>query len=78
MSEQRHILVVDDERRIRTMLRRYLADEGFQVSEAADGAAMRAVLERDTVDLVLLDLMHARRGRALARPRTSGSARKFP
>jgi two-component system phosphate regulon response regulator OmpR len=57
MSEQVHILVVDDDRRIRTMLNRYLADEGFRVSEAPDGAAMRSVLERDTVDLVLLDLV---------------------
>jgi two-component system phosphate regulon response regulator OmpR len=57
MSEQTHILVVDDDRRIRTMLKRYLADEGFRVSEAPDGAAMRSVLERDSVDLVLLDLV---------------------
>lgn len=57
MSEQLHILVVDDEPRIRSMLRRYLAGEGFSVSEAAEGAGMRAVLERETIHLVLLDLM---------------------
>ncbi|HLI14323.1 MAG TPA: response regulator [Alphaproteobacteria bacterium] len=57
MPEQPHILVVDDEQRIRTMLRRYLVEEGFRVSEAADGAAMRTVLSREHVDLVLLDLM---------------------
>jgi DNA-binding response OmpR family regulator len=57
MSEKLHVLVVDDEPRIRTMLHRYLTAEGFGVSDAADGAAMRAVLERETVDLVLLDLM---------------------
>lgn len=56
MSEQHHILIVDDEPRIRTMLRRYLVEEGFRVSEAADGAAMRAALG-GKVDLVLLDLM---------------------
>jgi two-component system, OmpR family, response regulator len=68
MSEQPHILVVDDERRIRTMLSRYLADEGYRVSEAADGAAMRQVLERETVDLVLLDLvMPGEDGLSLAR-----------
>ena len=39
------------------MLRRYLVEEGFKVSDAADGAAMRAVLEREAIDLVLLDLM---------------------
>ena len=68
MSEQPHILVVDDERQIRTMLSRYLADEGYRVSEAADGAAMRQVLERDTIDLVLLDLvMPGEDGLSLAR-----------
>lgn len=57
MAGQQHILVVDDEARIRTMLRRYLEGEGFKISEAADGAAMRRVLEGGPVDLVLLDLM---------------------
>jgi two-component system, OmpR family, response regulator len=57
MSDQLHILVVDDEPRIRTLLRRYLADEGFKMSEAGDGVTMRAVLEREAIDLVLLDLM---------------------
>jgi two-component system OmpR family response regulator len=57
MSDQVHVLVVDDEPRIRTMLRHYLVDEGFKVSDAGDGADMRAVLEREAIDLVLLDLM---------------------
>jgi len=57
MNDALHILVVDDDPRIRTMLRRYLADEGFRVSEAADGEAMRGVLDSERVDLVLLDLM---------------------
>jgi len=67
-SEIPHILVVDDEPRIRTMLRRYLSGEGFRVSEAGDGAAMRTLLQRETVDLVLLDLMlPGEDGLALAR-----------
>src|SRR5689334_1771720 len=57
MSERLHVLVVDDEPRIRTMLRRYLSDEGFQVSEAGEGATMRAILDRETIHLVLLDWM---------------------
>lgn len=57
MSESLHVLVVDDEPRIRTMLRRYLVEEGFKVSDAADGAAMRSALERETIHIVLLDLM---------------------
>jgi two-component system phosphate regulon response regulator OmpR len=51
------ILVVDDDEKIRTMLRRYLTGEGFEVSVAAEGAAMRAALERQGADLVLLDLV---------------------
>jgi two-component system, OmpR family, response regulator len=63
-----HVLIVDDEPRIRTMLRRYLTGEGFAVSEAADGSSMRAALERDSVDIVLLDLMMpGEDGLALAR-----------
>jgi two-component system OmpR family response regulator len=57
MIDQLHVLIVDDEPRIRTMLRRYLVEEGFKVSDAADGAGMRAALAREAVDLVLLDLM---------------------
>lgn len=57
MSSQIHILVVDDDARIRSMLRRYLKDEGFQVSEAEDGAAMRLALESKPADLILLDLV---------------------
>jgi two-component system OmpR family response regulator len=57
MSDPQHILVVDDEARIRTMLRRYLEGEGFKVSEAGDGVAMRKAFEAAPVDLVLLDLM---------------------
>lgn len=57
MTDQQHILVVDDEARVRTMLRRYLEGEGFRVSEAADGGAMRRIIGGEPVDLVLLDLM---------------------
>lgn len=57
MSDSPHILVVDDEPRIRTMLRRYLVDEGFKITEAANGAALRDLFERERFDLVLLDLM---------------------
>lgn len=57
MTDPLHVLVVDDEPRIRTMLRRYLVEEGFKVSDAANGADMRAVLAREEINLVLLDLM---------------------
>ena len=68
MSEQIHVLVVDDEKKIRTMLVRYLSEESFKVIEAADGAAMRVVLGREKIDLVLLDLlMPGEDGLSLAR-----------
>ena len=57
MSDPLHVLIVDDEPRIRNMLRRYLVEEGFKVSDAGDGAGMRAVLAREVIHLVLLDLM---------------------
>lgn len=54
--ERTRILVVDDDPRLREMLRKYLEGEGFAVTLAPDGAAMRKALERPT-DLVLLDLV---------------------
>jgi DNA-binding response OmpR family regulator len=51
-----HILIVDDDARIRKMLRRCLVDEGFRVSEATDGESVLRVLGGANVDLVTLDL----------------------
>jgi len=51
------ILVVDDDARIRDLLRRYLTQQGFDVLLAEDGKAMARLLQRDTVDLIVLDLM---------------------
>ena len=51
------ILVVDDDARIRDLLRRYLAQEGFEVFQAEDGKALNRILLRETVDLIVLDLM---------------------
>ena len=52
-----HILIVDDHREIRDLVSRALAKEGFRVSVAADGLAMRKVLADSRIDLILLDLM---------------------
>ncbi len=57
MPAQVHILVVDDDPRIRSMLRRYLTGEGFLVSDVENGLAMREILDARPVDLVLLDLV---------------------
>ena len=51
------VLVVDDDARIRDLLRRYLTQEGFEVMVAEDGKALNRILLRDTVDLIVLDLM---------------------
>src|SRR3569623_3841303 len=55
-AEGAHVLIVDDDPRVRSMLARYLKGEGFRVDEAAYGVAMRACLARAMPDLVLLDL----------------------
>jgi two-component system, OmpR family, response regulator len=52
-----HILVVDDDPAIRELLRDCLEPEGFRVSEAANSAAMQAILTAGHIDLVTLDLM---------------------
>jgi DNA-binding response OmpR family regulator len=52
----RHILVVDDDPKVRTLLRRCFEAEGFAVSEAKDGRELQAQLERHPVSLVTLDL----------------------
>ena len=51
------IVVVDDDARIRDLLRRYLTQEGFEVLLAEDGKALNRLLTRETVDLIVLDLM---------------------
>ena len=51
------ILVVDDDARIRDLLRRYLTQEGLEVILAEDGKALNRILLRETVDLIVLDLM---------------------
>ena len=51
------ILVVDDDREIRTLLSEYLAGNGFRTAEAADGTAMWKALDAARVDLIVLDLM---------------------
>lgn len=51
-----HVLVVDDEAGIRDLLRQYLTMQGFRVSAAGDAAGARAVLDRELIDLILLDV----------------------
>jgi two-component system OmpR family response regulator len=57
MSQPAHILVVDDDHEIRTLLAEYLEKNGLRVSVARDGKEMHRVLERGRVDLVVLDIL---------------------
>ena len=53
----RTILVVDDEPEITDVVRRYLEQDGYRVTSAADGRAALAAFQREKPHLVLLDLM---------------------
>jgi two-component system phosphate regulon response regulator OmpR len=58
MSEpQPHLLVVDDDARLRDLLRRYLSESGFRVTVAADAGEARANLASFAFDLIVLDVM---------------------
>src|SRR6266849_924027 len=52
-----HLLVVDDDSRLRELLRRYLADQGFRVTTAGDAAEARAKVASIAFDLLVLDVM---------------------
>ena len=58
MSEHEpHLLVVDDDARLRDLLRRYLSDSGFRVTGVADAQEARAQLTSFAFDLIVLDVM---------------------
>ena len=52
-----HLLVVDDDPRLRELLRRYLSDNGFRVTVAVDAEEARASLASFAFDLMVLDVM---------------------
>jgi two-component system phosphate regulon response regulator OmpR len=51
------ILIVDDDIRTRESLKNYLRQEGFEVLQADDSKAMSRILQRESVDMIILDLM---------------------
>lgn len=57
MNAPHHVLVVEDDREIRTLMARHLRDSGCRVSLARDGREMDERLLTDRVDLVVLDVM---------------------
>lgn len=57
MTENPHILVVDDHRDIRELLGKYLIQHGFRVTLAEDAATARRAIKTAAIDLVVLDIM---------------------
>src|SRR5262245_45280711 len=51
------LLIVDDEAMVRKMLARYLGEAGFAITEARDGAEALKLVESNSFDLVLLDVL---------------------
>lgn len=68
MSEQQHVLVVDDDADVRWMVQKYLSKHGYTVAVADGGEQMRELFEKNTYDLVILDVtMPGEDGLSLAR-----------
>ena len=57
MDDTPHILVVDDDTRLRELLRKFLTENGFRVTTSADAAEARQMLTSLEFDLVVLDVM---------------------
>ena len=57
VSRPDHILVVDDDLEIRSLLRTYLERHGYRVTPVPDGTAMWSQIEQSRIDLIILDLM---------------------
>ncbi|MEM7663557.1 MAG: response regulator transcription factor [Pseudomonadota bacterium] len=57
MSEAQHLLVVDDDDRIRSLLKRYLATAGYRVTTAPDAKTAKSMMVGLDFDLAILDIM---------------------
>ena len=57
MAEEKRILVVDDDENICRLLKMYLANEGFDVLVAYDGSKALEYVEKEKIDLMILDVM---------------------
>ena len=57
MEEQAHILVIDDDDRLRDLLGRFLSESGFRVSDAANASQARHLLSSLAFDLLIIDVM---------------------
>ena len=52
-----HILVIDDDQRLRTLLRKFLENNGFRVSDAEDANQAKIIMESIIFDLLVIDVM---------------------
>ena len=57
MTSAAHLLVVDDDARLRDLLRRFLVESGFLITTVSDAREARAALASFSFDLVILDVM---------------------
>ncbi|MCL1805580.1 MAG: response regulator transcription factor [Clostridiales bacterium] len=57
MADEKRILVVDDDENICRLLKMYLANEGFQILVAYDGSKALEYVEKEKIDLIILDVM---------------------
>lgn len=57
MNTPDHVLIVDDDAEIRSLLREYLEKNGYRVTAVADGKGMWSALDAGSADIVVLDLM---------------------
>src|ERR1700730_9441505 len=57
MSHKAHLLIVDDDKELCSLLSKFLTGQGYRVSVAHNGLAMTGILEASRIDLVILDLM---------------------
>jgi two-component system OmpR family response regulator len=62
MTDAAHILVVDDDREIRTLLREYLEKNGLRATAVADGQETRRAGGRSGVDRIVVLRMQPREG----------------
>lgn len=57
MDDQAHILVIDDDDRLRELLRRFLSESGFRVTDAPNAAKARHLLDAFAFDILIIDVM---------------------
>lgn len=79
LRDPAHILIVDDDDRIRDLTKRFLTLKGYRVSSAPDAAGARRLMENMTFDLAVLDvMMPGETGLELLDKIRSGPARETP